>query len=230
MKRRCDGRRPLAVVAALLFVLAGCGSDGGGGLGGGGITSGTLGGFGFTVVYGDVTQSNDDGPVSTGAGGALILLNDAVDGLYFDPFPDMQVGITFRAQDGGSAMLVVYGQASDDLVGGLGLRYTRVGDSMDYEYHFGIDGVAEGGSTFGTDPADAGAVLSLVGNFEQGVSPSTEGIASYHPDETFFGCSTDDGMAGPNPNTTGLWDRVGIGFLKATILSVFGDETGFNQC
>jgi hypothetical protein len=227
MARKFSGW-PTALLGVVGLVLAGC-SSGSDHPGSGGIHSGTLGGLAFTVLTGTVTQPAPDGPIHANSGG-LVLFDDPLDGLNSSPYPEVQAGVTFTVSDGGSAIVIVYGSADDNLATGIGLQFSRNATSMDYAYHFGIDGTPEGSGTFTPDPADAAGTLSLVGNFHDGVDPDVEAISLYHPDKTFFGCSTNGNMTGPNPNTTGQGTRVGVGFTDATIESFSVADSGKNQC
>jgi hypothetical protein len=217
-----------------LLALAGCGGAGGGGGGssnattstdGAAVSSGTLGGKSFSVIYGTVTQSAADGPITADAEGALIAFDDAISTWGLSDNTRTRVQFGFTMQDEGSITVMGFGQSLNGYVNGLRVILLRDGADVDYATLFGTTNPA--GGTASPAPADAAGAMTLTAEFFTGTVPGygsdIAAIELWHPDDpTAAFC---DDIARPKDSsfvTDG--DELGVLFISATLNSLTTDD------
>lgn len=130
-----------------------------------GITSGTIGGLGFTVISGMVFQDLADGPLAAGAGGGTILFDDAT-GILVSDGDNILVQVTARFEIGGTVVGAAHGFDTDSLAAAYAASVTRNSSSFDYELLNGLGGTPEFSGTLNPDPLDPTGTVYFSADFD----------------------------------------------------------------
>jgi hypothetical protein len=144
-----------------MAILAGCGDRP--------VTSGTISGYGFTVVDGILYQDEEDGPVYAPEGRAIILLDDDVTEIEVVESAEVQLRIRYTLSDGGQLDTRVFASAESESTSGLFLNLQRNGSDLEYQMGSGVVSDAEG--AFETPPADPDADDWIVAEFYNESTP-----------------------------------------------------------
>jgi hypothetical protein len=199
------------------------------------VSSGTIGGVGFTVQSGQVTQALPDGPIRADAAGAVILLNDTPAGLGMSNPERLHLRTLFALQHGGTVTIGAFGTASEPFASGNAVVIGRNGGTFDYAFY--VDSVALSDSTTSfAPPAVAGAEQWIATEFYADSVPgygAGSGLTMWPLNDLSPGLGDDvlgctDGPAMSTVPMTG--DRVAYRLTAGFILGVAVNDTIIGPC
>lgn len=218
----------LAVAAGLVLVLAStsCDTSINGQIGPNTpITSGTIGGLGFTVVEGTLFQPDPDGPVFAELQGGVIVFDEPPEGLGMSEPGILQIRTEFALANGGSLEVAAFGPSDDLVDGGLALRLSRSAGNMSYDFR--LSGASFASGTFDPPPANPDGAQWLVAEFYAenvpGYGSDRSGITAWNLNDTEPAFNTDLLSCDPGPAMQEVAlgeDRVGYRLVAALLISV----------
>ncbi len=224
-----SARHRLAALATAALIAA-CSEDPTGGP----VTGGTLTGVPFTVVSGQVTQAQPDGPIRADAAGAVILLDQTPAALGMSDPQTLHLLSLFALQHGGTLTLGAFGTAGDPFGSGTAVVVGRNLTAIDYAFY--IDSVVVADSSVVPAPAVASEQQWIVTEFYADSVPgyvARSGITLWPLNDLapalgsdVLGCTR--GPAASARPLTG--DRVAIRLISGFLISVAAVDTIVGPC
>ena len=190
------------------------------------VAAGVIGGLKFTVLGGTAFQDAPNEPLTAGSDGARILFDDAISSLSTTP-DAAWIQVTASFEDDGRVLVAAFGQAGNDLAGGLVAGFIRLGSDFIYEFLHGAGGTLDTSGAVSPAPLSPDASLRVTADFTNLALADGTAATLWHPeilDPSGELCPAGRVYSGLTSGPSGDGDRFGLDLRKGRVTQV--DVTG----